>query len=88
MECLPYFLRVGPLPVEEQDALVLDLCGTEAVFAVPKLHDLLVDVADRVVVLNRQIFQHLHDAALDVARLCGFHRGVDEPLAPGHRVKE
>ena len=58
------------------------------VFPVEELNYVAVGVADSEVVLDLQVLQRVHEAALHVAALLRPHRRVDEPLPPPHRVEE
>ena len=62
--------------------------GVEAVLAVGELDDGLVAVADGVVVVDVEVLEGLHEAALHVACLCCLDRRVDEALAAAHGVEE
>jgi hypothetical protein len=44
--------------------------------------------AHSVVVVDHEVLERLHEAALDVAGVCRLHGGINETLATTHRVEE
>mmetsp|Transcript_24752 Transcript_24752/g.86164 ORF Transcript_24752/g.86164 Transcript_24752/m.86164 type:complete len:1050 (-) Transcript_24752:600-3749(-) len=93
-------LRVQREPVRERRAVAgherqavvralheLRVDRVDGVVAVHKLHDAAVGVAHRVVVVDLQVLQVLHQATLQVAGARGLHGRVDQTLAPRHAME-